>query len=68
MTVVIKNKLIDGYEVAIQPSDKQFVLVPVDKYKELALDSKVYNALVAGGVDNWEWYDDVLQEVWKEIE
>lgn len=65
MTIVTKET-IDGYEIAIQPSDKKFVLVPVEAYKELVDKSKILNALYAGGVDNWEWYEDSMQKIWDE--
>lgn len=31
------------------------------EYKKLVHDQKVLNALYAGGVDNWEWYDASLE-------
>lgn len=33
-----------------------------ERYKELLEAEKILNALYAGGVDNWEWYDASLEE------
>lgn len=70
MIVLIKDKKIDGYEVyfssPVQSNSEEFVLVPVKAYKELALDCRKYHALQASGVDNWQWYEDALQEIWDE--
>jgi len=32
------------------------------KYDELLLAQRKLDALEAGGVDNWEWYDDSLKD------
>lgn len=29
-------------------------------YENLIKDSRILHALYAGGVDNWEWYDESL--------
>ena len=34
-----------------------------ERYKELMHSEKVLNALYAGGVDNWDWYDESLSEL-----
>ncbi len=35
------------------------------EYDQLIDDQKVLNALRAGGVDNWEGYDDSLESLWE---
>jgi hypothetical protein len=32
-------------------------------YEQLVLDSRILHALYAGGVDNWEWYDESLRDL-----
>lgn len=39
------------------------VTIPIERYKQLLRDSKVLNALEAGGVDNWEWYGEALESM-----
>lgn len=39
-----------------------YVLVPTDVYQNLIRDSEELNALEIAGVDNWDWYDDALEE------
>ena len=38
------------------------------RIRELEKSERVLDALYAGGVDNWEWYDDSLEEIRKEDE
>lgn len=38
----------------------------VEEYADLLEDSKKLQALEAGGVDNWEWYDLSLEEYYQE--
>ena len=52
MTIVTKET-IDGYEVAIQPSDKLFVLVPIEEYKELVINNGKYYQFAISRLDNW---------------
>jgi len=42
------------------------ITISEDKYNELVRDQKKIRALEAGGVDNWEGYDDSLEEFWDE--
>lgn len=39
------------------------VTVPKTEYEQLLEDSKILHALYAGGVDNWEWYDESLSSL-----
>lgn len=39
------------------------ILVDTEKYWQMVRDQKLLQALQAGGVDNWEGYDDCLEEV-----
>ena len=39
------------------------VTIPLSEYEELIRDSRILHLLYAGGVDNWEWYDDSLAEL-----
>ncbi len=39
-----------------------------EEYKQLKKDQKMLRALEAGGVDNWEWYEDSLEQFWAEEE
>jgi len=38
------------------------------EYKELKTDQRKLRALEAGGVDDWEWYADSLEDFFKEEE
>lgn len=40
----------------------------IEYVKSLEDDSDKLAALENGGVDNWEWYSESLQEYWKEKE
>lgn len=44
------------------------VEITEERYKELIDREKKLLALEAGGVDNWEWYADSLEEYWAELE
>lgn len=44
------------------------VMIDSEKLKELQLAQSKLNALEAGGVDNWEWYDESLESWHKENE
>lgn len=39
------------------------VSIPVDEYQRLLESSDILAALEAGGVDNWEWYDESLKSL-----
>ena len=43
--------------------DKEVKMVTITEkeYNELVEDQKILNALRAGGVDDWEWYDASLE-------
>jgi len=41
-------------------SDGDFEVVTPERYRELLQAERILNALRAGGVDNWEYYDDAL--------
>ena len=36
------------------------VTITVEEYNSLKKDRAILRALEAGGVDNWEWYEDSL--------
>lgn len=38
------------------------ITIPTSRYKQLLKDSKILAALHAGGVDNWEWYSESLND------
>lgn len=44
------------------------VTISREAYAVLLEDSKVLNALRAGGVDNWEWYGASLEDHYEEDE
>lgn len=37
--------------------------ISADRYNELIRSEKILNALYAGGVDNWEWYGEALENL-----
>jgi hypothetical protein len=39
------------------------VTISKTEYEELLESQKILNALYAGGVDNWEWYDASLEDL-----
>lgn len=39
------------------------ITIPLKVYNELMSDSRILGALYAGGVDNWEWYDEALKDL-----
>ena len=43
-----------------EPVGKQITISQAE-YDELVEDQKILNALRAGGVDNWDGYDDSLE-------
>lgn len=49
-------------------NDEQTITITKKEYESLQKDSRKLAALEAGGVDNWEWYGESLQEFWAEEE
>ena len=45
---------------------EETVTITRTQYEALVEDSKVLDALRAGGVDNWEWYEASLEEHYDE--
>ena len=41
---------------------EEMVTITKKEYEQLTYDSRKLEALEAGGVDNWEWYDESLKE------
>ena len=39
------------------------IIISVERYNELIRSEKILNALYAGGVDNWEWYEEALENM-----
>lgn len=39
------------------------IVIKADEFLELLQDSIKLNALEAGGVDNWEWYEESLEDI-----
>lgn len=44
------------------------ITISLEEYAELQRDSRMLAALQAGGVDNWEWYDESLASFYEEEE
>ena len=44
------------------------MIISKKRLEELERDSRKLLALEMGGVDNWEWYSESLQEFWREEE
>jgi hypothetical protein len=36
------------------------ITIPIEEYNQLVEDQRILDALHAGGVDNWEGYDEAL--------
>lgn len=47
---------------------EQFMSVDKKEYAQLIEDQKTLNALYAGGVDDWEWYEESLDAARKELD
>jgi hypothetical protein len=43
--------------------EKETITITVERYEELLEAEKILNALYAGGVDNWEWYEEALEGI-----
>lgn len=39
------------------------ITISKQEYDQLVKDSEILEALYAGGVDNWEWYDESLSSI-----
>lgn len=46
--------------------EKETVTISKKEYEELLHRDKMLTALESGGVDNWEWYFESLQEYYPE--
>lgn len=44
----------------------EMVTIPKSEYSKLCDDSHILNCLRNAGVDNWEWFDDAMEEYHKE--
>jgi hypothetical protein len=44
----------------LEPEDK--ITISTEEYERLLKRDEILTALEAGGVDNWEWYDDAIEE------
>ena len=42
------------------------VTISQEEYDAISLEAAKYRALMAAGVDNWDWYSDALAEFYKE--
>lgn len=42
---------------------EETVTISKEEYEELLESQKILDALYAGGVDNWEWYDASLEAI-----
>lgn len=47
---------------------EKMVEITEERLKELEKRDEKLSALESGGVDNWEWYEDSLEEFWKKYE
>ena len=47
-------------------SDSSTITISTILYEGLLQDRAILQALYAGGVDNWDWYDESLREFYKE--
>jgi len=44
------------------PTETGSVALSRSRYNELIEAEKILHKLYAGGVDNWEWYEEALEE------
>lgn len=56
-----KNETVRGVFMYGQIDDT--VNIPETEYRELLDRSEKLAALEAGGVDNWEWYDEAMSSL-----
>lgn len=47
-------------------SDEQMVTITKAEYDQLLNDQKFLECLQMGGVDNWEWYGDAIEQCQEE--
>lgn len=47
--------------------EKEYVLIEKDEYKSLLRDSYILAALEIGGVDNWSFYGEAINEYLREM-
>lgn len=45
-----------------EPTWEGEITIPRKEYEQLKKESRTLNKLYTGGVDNWEWCDESLQE------
>lgn len=50
------------YEQQKAPVETDTVTIPRKEYEELMRDQYMLNCLHNGGVDNWDWYDDAMND------
>lgn len=51
-------------------AEESEALISMERYKELLAAERKLLCLEAGGVDNWEWYSESLQDCgyWDDVE
>lgn len=49
-------------KAAVGTLTEKYYLISENMLKRYLTESVIYNALVNGGVDNWEWYGESIQE------
>lgn len=47
-------------------ADKETITLPFQKFKQFYIGCLRYRALEYGGVDNWDWYEDSIEDFLKE--
>ena len=48
--------------------ETETVTISKTEYERLIESYEILQCLYAGGVDNWQWYDESLEEYWKSKE
>jgi hypothetical protein len=48
--------------VVLMPLGEETVTIPKEEYEDLIRSKKILDALYAGGVDNWDWYGQSLED------
>ena len=51
------------YKIYYSFEDDIEIKITIKRYNELLKSEKILDALYAGGVDNWEWYEESLKEL-----
>lgn len=49
-------------EPRLDPPEEEMVVISKERYDDLLHAEEVLAALYAGGVDNWEWYSESLED------